>query len=136
MVAWHEKLSARIGIRVAGIGLLASAWMECVRLQDMVAANSSGQASPQQCLLAAVMFASASVGLLLTFVGAGLWKPVAVSDRWATRMPMPVVRELEPTMLMMATAQRGNSNQESRDEPYDGEKSPIRHSHLPPAGRR
>lgn len=136
MVAWHEKLSVRIGLRVAGIGLLASAGMECVWLQDMVANSPAAEASPQQCLLAALMFASASAGLLLTFVGAGLWKPVTVSDRWATRVPIPVVRELEPALLMMTTARGDNSNQESRDAPYDGERSPIRHSHLSPAGRR
>lgn len=135
MIAWHEKLRTRIGLRIAGIGFLASAWMECEWLQNMVLASPSAEASPQRCLLAAVMFASASLGLLLTFVGGGLWKPVPVSDRWATRIPMPVVRELEPAMLMMTTARGGNSNQESRDAHYDGERSPVRHSHLPPAGR-
>ncbi len=87
MVAWHEKLGARIGLRVAGIGLLAFAWMACVWLQNMVRASASAEGSPLQCLLAAAVFASASAGLLLTFVGAGLWEPVMVSDRWATRVP-------------------------------------------------
>ena len=86
-VAWHEKLGARIGLRVAGIGLLAFAWMACVWLQNMVRVSASAEDSPLQCLLAAAIFASASAGLLLTFVGAGLWEPVMVSDRWATRVP-------------------------------------------------
>lgn len=92
MVAWHEKRPARAGLRLAGLALLGAAWMEGARLQKMIAANPLADASPLQVGLAALLFASASAGILLAFVGAGLWKPVTVSDRWATNMPVPPSR--------------------------------------------
>ncbi|SEJ53163.1 hypothetical protein SAMN05518849_10839 [Sphingobium sp. AP50] len=99
MVQWHEKLVARIGIRVIGLALLGTAWMEGLWLQDLMAAKPSADASLAQILLAALMFASVSLGLMLTIIGAGLWKPVQVSDRWTTSVPIPVVGDLEATLF-------------------------------------
>ncbi|MCI4590559.1 hypothetical protein MOK15_10675 [Sphingobium sp. BYY-5] len=59
-------------MRLAGLALLGSAWMEGGLLQSIVAANPSAEASIQQILLAALMFMSASGGMLLAIVGAGL----------------------------------------------------------------
>jgi hypothetical protein len=98
MIQWHEQLVARVGLRIAGITLLVSTWFEGASLHDMIATNSNVDASAAQILLAGLMFASASTGLLLTLVGAGLWKPVGVSDRWATCDPAPVAHGLETAL--------------------------------------
>ena len=108
MIAWHEKLFVRIGLRIAGMAFLASAWFEGVWLQNMVVASPHADASGAQIVLAALMFASASAGLLLTFVGAGLWKPVAVSDRWATSIPTPAAGDPAAARLLNKAHEANN----------------------------
>ncbi|NWK98959.1 hypothetical protein DM806_25495 [Sphingobium lactosutens] len=93
MAYWHERLSARIGLRLAGLALLASVWPEDALLRTLVSANPAGEASPSQVLLAALLFMTASAGMALAVMGAGLWAPVTVSDRWAATVPLPVRRD-------------------------------------------
>lgn len=81
MLHWYENIFAGIALRIAGVALLLSAWMEGVSLHRMVLAAPSADAPPSQIMLAALMFASASAGMMLACVGGGLWKPVIVLDR-------------------------------------------------------
>lgn len=81
MTHWYQHWSAQIGVRVAGLALLATSWMEGHALDrlvtDPVAAQGLGAL-----LMAALLFASASLGMALAIVGPGLWKPVLLSARW------------------------------------------------------
>lgn len=87
MARWHERRTAKIGLRIAGLLLLASAWAEATLLNDLVRDHSAQDASVSEFLLAAVMFASASAGAALTILGSALWEPVPLSARWARRAP-------------------------------------------------
>ncbi|MCE7798054.1 hypothetical protein LWE61_16010 [Sphingobium sufflavum] len=89
MSRWHEKPAAKIGLRIAGLAMLGSAWMESGLLHRLVMANRAVDATLPQLLLAALLFVSISGGLALALVGAGLWKTVRVSDRWAQCRPLP-----------------------------------------------
>lgn len=89
MKHWHEKLSGRIGVRAAGLALLTSAWTEAGWLRNLVTAHPTGPATAAQLLLAGFMFISASFGMALAIIGAGLWKTVILSDRWEARAGPP-----------------------------------------------
>jgi hypothetical protein len=95
MTHWHEKNLAKIGLRLAGLALLVSGCAGGALLRTLVHQNLKQDASAIELLLAALTFASASAGAALTFVGAGLWKPVRLSARWASSGSIPVQRELE-----------------------------------------
>jgi hypothetical protein len=81
MTHWYQHWSAQLGLRAAGLALLATAWMEGRALDhlvgDPIAAHGVGAL-----LLAALLFVSASLGMALAIVGPGLWKPVRLSARW------------------------------------------------------
>lgn len=136
MSHWHEKLIAKVGLRMVGVALLAFAWTLGRLLQHLVMENAGSEASAPQMLLAGLIFISASAAMALTIVGAGLWKTVKVSERWATRVPIPVSRDLEPSLFAMSASWGDHANQQSREAPYDGERSPVRHSNLSSARRR
>ena len=85
MGIWYQRLPARIALHAAGLALLSSAWVEGGMLRDLIERPGGGIMSPGQLLLAAILFASASLGSALTIVGPGLWAPVALSDRWSAR---------------------------------------------------
>lgn len=85
MIRWYERWPARIGLRLAGLALLACAWAEGSVLHDLVDAGTRSDPTAAQLLVAALLFVSASLGAALAVVGAGLWKPVALSDRWVPR---------------------------------------------------
>lgn len=89
MKRWHEKISGKIGLRVAGLAFLASAWTEGGWLRSLVTAHPKGAATFPQLLLAGLMFVSASFGMALAIIGAGLWKTVMVSKRWEARAGPP-----------------------------------------------
>ncbi|WP_420145429.1 hypothetical protein [Sphingobium sp.] len=135
MAQWHERRVARIGLRAAGLALLVSAWMDGIWLQHVVAASLPGEASPAQILIAALMFASASVGFMLAVVGAGLWAPVAVSDRWMAASPIPVARDLESTLFAMKPTLDDGSPHGIPAAPRDGAMSSHRHIRWSPAAR-
>ena len=83
MSQWHEHVAVRISLRITGMMLLASAWAEGGWLKRLVLAHPLRDATPAQMLLGAVLFASTSAGMMLAVLGAGLWKQVSVSERWA-----------------------------------------------------
>lgn len=86
MTHWYQHWNAQFGVRAAGLALLATSWMEGRALDrlvtDPIAAQGTGAL-----LLAALVFASASLGLALAIVGPGLWKPVRLSARWQGAEP-------------------------------------------------
>jgi hypothetical protein len=86
MAHWYQHWSARPGLRVAGLVLVATSWMEGRALMHIVADPVAAH-GPGALLLAALMFASASMGIALAVVGPGLWKPVRLSDRWQAADP-------------------------------------------------
>lgn len=81
MTHWYQHRSAQLGVRVAGLALLATAWMEGHAL-DRLVTDPIAARGPGALLLAALLFVSASLGMALTIVGPGLWKPVRLSARW------------------------------------------------------
>lgn len=84
MKQWHETIVAKIGLRIAGLVLLVSAWMAGGWLRALVAGQSGRDATAPQLLLAALVFLSASAGMALAVMGPALWEMVTVPDRWAT----------------------------------------------------
>ncbi|MET0372224.1 MAG: hypothetical protein ABW039_12710 [Sphingobium sp.] len=96
MTEWHEKLPANIGVRLCGLALLTSVWFEGVWLRSLVLESGGADATAPQFLLAGAIFLSASFGMALMIVGTGLWEKVTISSRWATRVPIPVSRDLNP----------------------------------------
>lgn len=96
MTQWYERLGAQIGLRVAGLGLLASAWFECGLLRRLVMETPAADTTVGELLLAALMFLSVSAGAALAVIGGGLWKPVKVSERWADSSVVRASREREP----------------------------------------
>lgn len=93
MTRWYEKMGAQIGLRVAGIGLLVSAWFECGLLRRLIMEIPATDMTGAEFLLGALTFFSASTGAALAIVGSGLWKPVQLSDRWAESRVVPARRE-------------------------------------------
>lgn len=87
MTHWHEKTCAKIGLRLAGLALLLSAGAEGTLLNSLVHQNAGQETDAIAFLLAALMCASASAGAALAWLGAGLWKPVALSARWTSNPP-------------------------------------------------
>lgn len=83
MTRWHDHWMAKIGLRIAGLMLLASAWPEEGLLHRLVMASPAADMSPAQYLLAALLFLSATAGAALTAMGPRLWKPVTLSARWS-----------------------------------------------------
>lgn len=131
MREWHEKVSAKVGLRLAGIALLASAWAECTLLRNLILERSSSGATPLQMLIAAIIFVSASFGSALLVVSSGLWKQVRISDRWANRIPSSSLYDCGPSSLAMTVTDRGDSANQQREIPHVGEKSPVCYPHLP-----
>lgn len=82
MTQWFETWGAKVGLRVVGIALLASAWSECGLLRRLVVEIPAADMTGREFLLGALMFLSASSGAALSVLGGGLWKPVKLSDRW------------------------------------------------------
>ncbi|MCE7796938.1 hypothetical protein LWE61_10250 [Sphingobium sufflavum] len=136
MTEWHEKLPAKIGVRLCGLALLTSAWSEGLWLRRLVLESGGADATAPQLLLAGVMFLSASVGMALTIVGTGLWEKVTISSRWATSVPIPVSRDMEPSLFAMTADRRDIPQQQGREKSHDGEGSPVRYPDLSSQGRR
>lgn len=107
---WYQTWWAKIGLRVAGIAFLISAWLECGLLRRLVWANPATDMTGAQFLLGVLMFLSASSGAALTILGGRLWKPVQLSDRW-TDGPTP--RELKPALNDFDSAGRENGLKKS-----------------------
>lgn len=80
MTHWHNRPVAGIGLRLAGLALIASLWPQGSVLRTLV--TRSDAVTPTHMLLAASCFACASLGAMLLFWGTDLWKPVSVARRW------------------------------------------------------
>ena len=82
MKKWHESWVANVGLRAAGVGLLAGSWFVSARLHQLVQTTPARDATSFMMLLAATIFICGSAGSALLFVGPGLWETVEVSERW------------------------------------------------------
>lgn len=85
MEKWYQSLAANLGLRLAGLALLAVGWGVAARLHPMVVGAAARDTSLSM-LLAAIVFLCGSAGSALLFVGPGLWEEVPVSERWR-RLP-------------------------------------------------
>jgi hypothetical protein len=80
MPDWNPRPTARIGLRLIGIASIASLEPQCQLLRALV--RQTSDIMPEQCLLAATCFISASLGMMLLMLGPDLWKPVTVTSQW------------------------------------------------------
>ena len=85
MIKWYERATAKIGLRLAGLALLALAWLFEKDLAALVRAAAPDATTPAEVLLAMLLFLGASAGAALVIYGPGLWKKVQVAERWTTR---------------------------------------------------
>lgn len=85
MGKWHESLTARIGLRIAGFVLLALAWVAGHGLAHLVHTGALDDASPTEFFVGALLFTSGTAGSALLIFGSGLWKDVQVAERWVQR---------------------------------------------------
>jgi hypothetical protein len=82
---WHEEVVAKLGLRAAGLVLLAIAYWTGTALFDRFAGSLVHP--PLEYLLAVVTFVCASAGSAMTVMGHHLFDQVEVSSRWARRAP-------------------------------------------------
>lgn len=85
MSHWHPRPAARIGLRLLGLGLIASLGPQGRLLHQLV--DRSVGVTLAQFTVAASAFLSASLGMTLLLLGPNLWKPVRVAPRWTRRDP-------------------------------------------------
>ena len=85
MIKWHERAMAKVGLRIAGLALLALAWLFEKDLAALVRAAAPDATTPTEFLLAMLLFLGASAGAALVIYGPGLWRKVQVAERWTTR---------------------------------------------------
>jgi hypothetical protein len=83
---WHEETVAKLGLRAAGLVLLAFAYWAGTALFHRFAGSLVHP--PLEYLLALVTFVCASVGSAMTIMGHHLFDQVEVSSRWV-RLPPP-----------------------------------------------
>ena len=76
----HPRPAAQIGLRLAGLALIASLAVQGALLRALV--HHSATVTPEQLLSAAACFCSASFGSALLLLGPGLWTPVKIARRW------------------------------------------------------
>lgn len=88
MTYWYRGWRAQIGLRVAGLALIALAGASAGLLRHLVIDHPRAAVTLAQMLLAAIATMAGSLGAALAVVGPGLWKPVFVSERWTRRMPV------------------------------------------------
>ncbi|MDF0544752.1 hypothetical protein PX699_20595 [Sphingobium sp. H39-3-25] len=86
MTYWYQDVRAQIGLRLAGLALIALAGASAALLRHLVIGHPRAVVTLIQMLLAATATMAGSFGAALAVVGPGLWKPVRVSDRWARRI--------------------------------------------------
>jgi predicted anti-sigma-YlaC factor YlaD len=83
MTEWSRKWWVGVGLRMAGLILLASAWREGRLLVALVHARAGGTMTIGAFLLAVATYWSASAGAALAIMGAALFDRIAISARWA-----------------------------------------------------
>lgn len=83
MRRWHETVWARIGLRLAGLLMLGSAWAIARAIYGQVHAGPSAAASLGELAECAVLVIMLIVGNALLMMGAGLWKQVEIPSRWS-----------------------------------------------------
>jgi hypothetical protein len=79
MTEWSRKWWVGVGLRMAGLILLASAWRE----GRLLVARAGGTMTIGAFLLAVATYWSASAGAALAILGAALFDRIAISARWA-----------------------------------------------------
>ncbi|MGI4731499.1 MAG: hypothetical protein ACRYFW_07105 [Janthinobacterium lividum] len=77
---WHRHLAGSLAIRVAGIALVALAWV-AGRALVAPALHPLFAAMPDV-VLATVAFVAASIGSAAAVMGGHLFDPIAVSSPW------------------------------------------------------
>ncbi|WP_202408400.1 hypothetical protein [Novosphingobium silvae] len=81
MVNWHEKIAARIGLRLAGAVVLWTAWLSLTRLHALVHSHSPREPSSRELVLCSVVMLLLVLGNALLVFGSGLWKEVELPIR-------------------------------------------------------
>jgi hypothetical protein len=82
---WHERTIAKLGLRAAGLVLLAIAYWAGSALYRRFAGSLAHP--PLEYLLASVTIVCTSGGAAMTVMGHHLFDQVEVSSRWAKRPP-------------------------------------------------
>lgn len=85
MVPRHRTLFADIGLRIAGLALLLGARIQAAHLHRLIEATgpvAPDGVTPGLFLLSAACFVSVALGMAPLLLGAGLWRPVTVAQRW------------------------------------------------------
>ncbi len=81
MVNWHEKIAARIGLRLAGAAVLWTAWLTLTRLHALMHSHSPLEPSSRELVLCGVAVLLLVLGNSLLVFGSGLWKEVELPTR-------------------------------------------------------
>jgi hypothetical protein len=78
---WHERASAKVLLRLAGVALLALAWAMAEALRRRALAGPVTGDAPAY-LLAALSFVGASAGAALVLMGGHLFDKIEIAARW------------------------------------------------------
>lgn len=123
MAAWHETLAARLLLRLGGGALLSAAWFVGSLLYSSVHAHPPRAATPAELGLCALLLLLLVTGNALAFVGAGLWKQVAVPGRWSAAL-------IEPRLFELFRQEEAQSTEETEGFPADSSSPQRRGSRL------
>lgn len=82
MTDWHDHLSAKILVRMAGVVLLPCTVGLAHLLARHVVTPPSHACTAVEFLIAALLFLCASGAAALLIVGPSLWAPVTLAARW------------------------------------------------------
>lgn len=80
-MAWYQKTSGDVLLRIAGLGILAVAWLAGAALHSRVGAGSLDR-DALAWLFAVTTFLCGSAGAILVAIGRHIFDRVAVSRRW------------------------------------------------------
>ena len=80
-MAWHQKTGAAILLRVAGVAILALAWLAASALRSRAVAGAPDR-DALAWLLACATFLCGSAGCGLAVLGPHIFDRVEVSRRW------------------------------------------------------
>jgi cytochrome c oxidase assembly factor CtaG len=81
-MAWHQKTGAAILLRVAGVAILALAWLAAAALHSRAMAAGAPTRDAVAWLLACSAFLCGSAGAGLAVLGPHIFDRIQVSRRW------------------------------------------------------